>query len=39
LLDYRAAHAFGRINAGTFTGNAVAKTLSREAHFQGALVR
>lgn len=32
---FRAAHAFGRIYAGTFTATPVAKTLSRAAHFQG----
>jgi len=32
---FRAAHALGRIYAGTFTATAVAKTLSRAAHFQG----
>src|SRR6266481_3667860 len=32
---FRAAHAFGRIYTGTFTPTAVAKTLSRAAHFQG----
>lgn len=35
---YRAAHAFGRIYAGTFTATRVAKTLSRATHFQGAPV-
>src|SRR5262247_2426580 len=32
---FRAAHAYGRIYAGTFTATPVAKTLSRAAHFQG----
>jgi hypothetical protein len=31
---FRAAHAFGRIYAGTFTATAVAKTFSRASHFQ-----
>jgi uncharacterized protein (DUF305 family) len=31
---FRAAHAVGRIYAGTFTPTAAAKTLSRAAHFQ-----
>lgn len=35
---FRAAHAFGRIYAGTFTPTAVAKTLSRAAHFQSVPV-
>jgi catalase len=35
---FRAAHAFGRIYAGTFTATPVAKTLSRAAHFQGTPV-
>ena len=35
---FRAAHAFGRIYAGTFTATPVAKTISRAAHFQGAPV-
>lgn len=35
---FRAAHAYGRIYAGTFTATLVAKTLSRAAHFQGAPV-
>jgi catalase len=35
---FRAAHAFGRIYAGTFTATPVAKTLSRAAHFQGVPV-
>jgi len=36
---FRAAHAFGRIYAGTFTATPIAKTLSRAAHFQGTPVR
>jgi catalase len=32
---FRAAHAFGRIYAGTFKATAAARTLSRAAHFQG----
>jgi catalase len=35
---FRAAHASGRIYAGTFTATPVAKTLSRAAHFQGTPV-
>lgn len=35
---FRAAHAFGRLYAGTFTATPVAKTLSRAAHFQGTPV-
>jgi catalase len=35
---FRAAHAFGRFYAGTFTATPVAKTLSRAAHFQGTPV-
>ena len=35
---FRAAHAFGRIYAGTFTPTPAAKTLSRAAHFQGTPV-
>jgi catalase len=35
---FRAAHAFGRIYAGTFTATPVAKTISRAAHFQGTPV-
>jgi hypothetical protein len=35
---FRAAHAVGRIYAGTFTPTAAAKTLSRAAHFQDAPV-
>jgi catalase len=34
-VGFRAAHAFGRIYAGTFTATPAAKTLSRAAHFQG----
>src|SRR5262245_46985115 len=36
---FRAAHAVGRIYAGTFTASPVAKTLSRAVHFQGMPVR
>src|SRR5215510_5985106 len=35
---FRAAHAFGRIYAGTFAATPEAKTLSRAAHFQGVPV-
>jgi catalase len=35
---FRAAHAVGRIYAGTFTATPAAKTLSRAAHFQGTPV-
>ena len=35
---FRAAHAFGRIYAGTFTATPAAKALSRAAHFQGTPV-
>ena len=35
---FRAAHAFGRFYAGTFTATPLAKTLSRAAHFQGTPV-
>src|SRR5262245_50282499 len=35
---FRAAHAFGRIYAGTFTATPAAKTLTRAAHFQGTPV-
>jgi catalase len=35
FAGFRAAHAFGRIYAGTFTATPVAKTLSRAVHFQG----
>lgn len=35
---FRAAHAVGRIYAGTFTATPVAKTISRAAHFQGVPV-
>jgi catalase len=38
FAGFRAAHAFGRIYAGTFTATPVAKTLSRAAHFQGTPV-
>jgi catalase len=34
FAGFRAAHAFGRIYAGTFTATPVATTLSRAAHFQ-----
>src|SRR5262245_7218567 len=34
---FRAAHAYGRFYAGTFTPTPVAKTLSRAAHFQNAV--
>jgi catalase len=35
---FRAAHAFGRLYAGTFTATSAAKALSRAAHFQGTPV-
>lgn len=35
---FRAAHAYGRIYAGTFTATPAAKTLSRAAHFRGTPV-
>jgi catalase len=35
---FRAAHAVGRIYAGTFTATPAAKALSRAAHFQGTPV-
>jgi catalase len=35
---YRAAHAYGRLYAGSFTATPAAKTLSRAAHFQGTPV-
>jgi len=35
---FRAAHAFGRLYAGTFIATPVAKTRARAAHFQGAPV-
>jgi catalase len=38
FAGFRAAHAVGRIYAGTFTATPVAKTLSRAAHFQGTPV-
>ena len=38
FAGFRAAHAFGRIYAGTFTATPAAKTLSRAAHFQGTPV-
>ena len=38
FAGFRAAHAYGRIYAGTFVATPVAKTLSRAAHFQGTRV-
>jgi len=38
FAGFRAAHAYGRIYAGTFTATPGAKTLSRAAHFQGTPV-
>jgi catalase len=38
FAGYRAAHAFGRIYAGTFTATPAAKAISRAAHFQGTPV-
>ena len=38
FAGFRAAHAFGRFYAGTFTATPAAKTLSRAAHFQGTPV-
>src|SRR6266540_3592268 len=38
FAGFRAAHAFGRIYAGTFTPTPAAKALSRAAHFQGTPV-
>jgi len=38
FAGFRAAHAYGRFYAGTFTATPVAKTLSRAAHFQGTPV-
>jgi catalase len=38
FAGFRAAHAYGRIYAGTFTATPVAKTLSRAVHFQGTPV-
>ncbi len=35
FAGFRGAHAFGRIYQGTFTPTAMAKTISRAAHFQG----
>src|SRR5262245_666477 len=35
---FRAAHAYGRLYAGTFTAPPVATTLSRAAHCQGTPV-
>jgi len=39
FAGFRAAHAYGRIYAGTFNAMPIAKTLSRAAHFQGAPIR
>jgi len=38
FTGFRGAHAFGRIYQGTFAPTAVAKTVSRAAHFQGPAV-
>jgi len=38
FAGFRAAHAYGRIYAGTFTATAAARTLSRAAHFQGETI-
>jgi hypothetical protein len=38
FAGFRAAHAYGRLYAGTFTATPAAKTLSRAAHFQGTPV-
>jgi catalase len=38
FAGFRAAHAYGRFYAGTFTATPAAKTLSRAAHFQGTPV-
>lgn len=38
FAGFRAAHAFGRIYAGTFTATPAAKDLTRAAHFQGTPV-
>ena len=38
FAGFRAAHAYGRIYAGTFTATPEAKTLSRAEHFQGTPV-
>ena len=35
FAGFRGAHAFGRIYQGTFTPTAMAKSISRAAHFQG----
>jgi catalase len=35
FAGFRAAHAYRRLYAGTFTASPAAKTLSRAAHFQG----
>jgi catalase len=39
FAGFRAAHAYGRIYAGTFTATPAAKTLSRASHFQGSPIR
>jgi len=38
FAGFRAAHAYGRFYAGTFTATPAAKALSRAAHFQGTPV-
>ena len=38
FAGFRAAHAYGRLYAGTFTATPLAKTLSRAAHFRGTPV-
>jgi len=38
FAGFRGAHAFGRIYKGTFTPTALARTISRAAHFQGTPV-
>jgi len=38
FAGFRGAHAFGRIYQGKFTPTALAKTVSRAAHFQGPSV-
>src|SRR5262245_5093425 len=38
FAGFRAAHALGRMYAGTFTATPAAKSLSRAAHFQGTPV-
>ena len=38
FASFRAAHAFGRFYAGTFTATPAAQTLSRATHFQGTPV-